>query len=112
MSDWIDDEKANRDMGINRPLLQSDHWAVNARYPGCTLEYCCECDQPTGCAGKGEDSNYTDDEVLKIRKRYTGLRGQKADLAREYNVAPSTIWFIVNDRFWKHLIVDKSSVLS
>ncbi len=62
MTDWIDDEKARRDQGINKPLLQSDHWAVNARYPGCTLEYCCECDQPTGCAGKGEDSNYTDND--------------------------------------------------
>jgi len=61
MTDWIDDEKANRDMGINRPLLQSDHRAVNIRYPGCTLEYCCECDQPTGNAGKSEGSNYTDD---------------------------------------------------
>lgn len=62
MSDWIDNEKLRRDQGINRGLLQSDHAAVNARYPGCTLEYCCECDQPTGNAGKGEDSNYTDDE--------------------------------------------------
>ena len=24
------------------------------------LEYCCECDNPTGRAGKGEDSLYTD----------------------------------------------------
>jgi len=62
MPDWIDEEKARRDHGINRPLLQSDHWAVNTRYPGCTLEYCCECDQPTGNAGRGEDSNYTDDD--------------------------------------------------
>ena len=25
------------------------------------LEYCCECDEPTGKAGKGEDSLYTED---------------------------------------------------
>lgn len=62
MDDWIDREKVRRDQGITRGLLQSDHAAVNARYPGCTLEYCCECDQPTGNAGKGEDSNYTDDD--------------------------------------------------
>ena len=61
-SDWIDAEKSRRDSGVNRPLLQSDHWAVNARYPGCTLEYCCECDQPTGRAGKGEDSLFTDND--------------------------------------------------
>ena len=62
MNDWIDDEKARRDRGINRPLLQSDHWAVNARYPGCTLEYCCDCGGVTGRAGKGEDSLFTDDD--------------------------------------------------
>ncbi len=26
------------------------------------IEYCCECDEPTGRAGKGEDSLYTDDD--------------------------------------------------
>ena len=56
MTDWIDEEKARRDQGINQPLLQSEHWAVNARYSGCTLEYCCVCDNPTGRAGKAEDS--------------------------------------------------------
>lgn len=25
------------------------------------LEYCCECGDPTGNAGEGEDSNYTED---------------------------------------------------
>ncbi len=62
MTDWIDKEKQQRDQGITRGLLQSEHASVNARYPGCTLEYCCECDQPTGNAGRGEDSNYTDDD--------------------------------------------------
>ena len=59
--DWIDGEKQRRSQGINTPLLQSQHWAVNARYPGCTLEYCCECNQPTGRAGRGEDSIYIGD---------------------------------------------------
>ena len=27
-----------------------------------SIEYCCECDEPTGKAGKGEDSLYTDDD--------------------------------------------------
>lgn len=62
MIDWIDEEKRRRDCGQTRPLLQSQHAEVNARYPGCTLEYCCECDQPTGNAGRGEDSNYIDDD--------------------------------------------------
>ena len=59
---WIDRIKKERDSGLIRPLLQSEHAEVNTRYPGCTLEYCCACDRPTGNAGKGEDSNYTDDD--------------------------------------------------
>ncbi len=61
-ADWIDEERERRGRGINRPLLQSQHEEVNARYPGCTLEYCCECDQPTGCAGRGDDSLFTEDD--------------------------------------------------
>ena len=38
----------------------SQHAEVNARYPGCTLEYCGVCGEPTGNAGRGEDSNYCD----------------------------------------------------
>lgn len=60
--DWIDEERERREQGINRPLLQSHHAEVNARYPGCTLEYCRECDQPTGRAGKGEDSLYGEED--------------------------------------------------
>jgi len=58
--DWIEQIKQDRDTGINKPLLQSDHWEVNRRFPGTTLEYCCECGQPTGNAGRGEDSIYAE----------------------------------------------------
>lgn len=61
--DWIDRERRLRASGGRTALTQSQHAAVNAREPGCTLEYCCECDQPTGNAGKGEDSNYTEDDA-------------------------------------------------
>ena len=59
--DWIDDEYTRRRSCINHPLLPSQHEAVNARYPGCTLEYCCQCDTPTGRAGRADDSLFTDD---------------------------------------------------
>jgi len=59
--DWIDEEKHRRDNGIHRALSQSQHAAVNARYNGCTLEYCCECGEPTGRAGAHDDSLYLDD---------------------------------------------------
>lgn len=61
MSDWIDDEKRRRDAGGKRPLLQSQHAAVNARYPGCTDEHCCACGRATGNAGVGDGSLYADD---------------------------------------------------
>ena len=58
MKDWIDEEAARRRSGVVRPLLQSEHWEVNTRYPGCTLEYCEMCGGATGNAGRGEDSIY------------------------------------------------------
>ena len=63
MADWIDEEFDRRRSGVTRPLLPSQHAEVNARYSGCTLEYCCECDQPTGCAGRAEDSLFTEDDA-------------------------------------------------
>lgn len=59
--DWIDEEYRRRKNGQTRGLLQSEHAAVNARYPGCTLEYCCECGEPTGNAGRGDGSLYDGD---------------------------------------------------
>ena len=59
--DWIDQEAERRSQGENRALLPSQHDAVNGRYPGCTLEECCKCDEATGRAGKGEDSIYCDE---------------------------------------------------
>lgn len=61
MPDWIDEEKAHRDVGRTRGLFQSEHAAVNARYPGCTLEYCCNCGSATGNAGPYDGSLYSDD---------------------------------------------------
>jgi len=58
---WLDEERQRRDAGQRRPLLQSQHELINSRYPGCTLERCCECDDPTGRAGRGDDSLYTDE---------------------------------------------------
>lgn len=44
-----------------RALSQDEHARINAReYPG-TRELCCECDEPTGRAGAGEDSLYRED---------------------------------------------------
>ena len=59
--DWIEEERTRRERGETRPLLQSQHAEVNGRHPGCTLEYCCDCGDATGRAGRGDDSLYTDD---------------------------------------------------
>lgn len=48
MPDWIDEEVARRAQGITRALTQGQHAAVNARYPGCTLQYCTCCGDATG----------------------------------------------------------------
>lgn len=45
---WMDQEKQRRDQGVTRPLTQSQHEAINAVYPGLTLERCADCDEPTG----------------------------------------------------------------
>lgn len=51
MSNWWD----------GKALDQSTHERINAEhYPG-TRELCCECDEPTGKAGAGEDSLFTED---------------------------------------------------
>lgn len=47
--------------GIPRALDQDSHAAVNARYPGCTLEHCCKCGEATGAAGPGDGSIYAED---------------------------------------------------
>ncbi len=48
MPDWIDEEATRRAQGIKRPLFPSQHEAVNARYPSCTLQYCILCNEATG----------------------------------------------------------------
>ncbi len=60
--DWIDKENNRRKNGLTRQLTQTEHAMVNHRYPGCTLEYCCNCGDATGKAGKGDGSLYTDDD--------------------------------------------------
>lgn len=42
--DWIDQIRAERLAGWNRPLTQAQHNAVNARYPGLTIKHCPACD--------------------------------------------------------------------
>lgn len=71
--DWIDEEIERRWQGINKPLLQSQHAEVNARRPGTTLEYCCDCDQPTGRAGRADDSLYVEDDGPYCRDCYDAI---------------------------------------
>jgi len=59
--DWIDEEALRRRHGQTRPLLQSEHAEVNARYPGATMEECAECGKRTGRAGRAEDSIFCED---------------------------------------------------
>lgn len=73
--DWIDEEYQRRQQGIRRPLDQGQHRAVNARYEGCTLEYCCKCEAATGFAGPGDDSLYTEDDGPFCRDCFREIGG-------------------------------------
>lgn len=58
-----------------------------------------------GVYQKGEDSHLSklsQNQVIEIRNKYTGLRGQKSKLAKEYNVRPSTITNILSRKTWKN----------
>ena len=59
---WQDEEIQRRREGVNRPLYQSQHDEINSIVPGLTWEYCCECGEPTGRAGRADDSLFIDDD--------------------------------------------------
>ena len=46
-------------------------------------------------------SKLTEEQVLEIRSKYTGKRGEKVKLAKEYNVVVTTITNIINNKSWK-----------
>lgn len=46
----------------------------------------------------------TEQDVLQIRKRFLGKRGQLAALAREYGVCPQNMKAVVAGRTWRHLL--------
>lgn len=46
----------------------------------------------------------TEEEVLEIRSRYTGSRGEQTSLALEYGVSNITIFDIVHNKTWQHLL--------
>lgn len=45
----------------------------------------------------------TDDDVMYIRKYYTGARGQMTELSKMFGLSTSTILDILSGRSWKHL---------
>jgi hypothetical protein len=55
---------------------------------------------------KGENhgmSTLTEKEVIEIRNKITGKRGERIQLAKEYNVTPQNISSIKNYNTWKHI---------
>jgi hypothetical protein len=45
----------------------------------------------------------TEDQVIAIRQKFTGIRGQLSALGREYGMPPTAIFEIVNNKVWTHL---------
>ena len=57
-----------------------------------------------GVYQKGENSHFSKlniEIVEEIRSKYTGKRGEKVKLAKEYNVIVTTITNILNNKTWK-----------
>jgi len=52
---------------------------------------------------KNGRAKLTDNQVLEIRKKYTGVRGEIAELAREYCVSWSLIKLVVTNKNWTHI---------
>ena len=55
---------------------------------------------------KGEDNGrakLTNEQIKEIRKNFTGKRGEKTKLAKEYNVSWTLIDLIVNNKIWTHI---------
>jgi len=44
-----------------------------------------------------------EDQVIAIREKFAGIRGQLSELAREYGMPVTAIHEIVNNKVWKHL---------
>lgn len=89
--DWIDRERERRLAGLTRPLSQAAHAAVNARHPGTTLEYCCECEEPTGRAGRDEDSLYDGEDGPYCQPCYDDLFVGDAIVAELGDRRPCTL---------------------
>lgn len=49
---------------------------------------------------KNGNSSLALDDVLEIKRRYTGRRGEQSRLAREFNVSVTTVHNIVHARTW------------
>lgn len=46
----------------------------------------------------------TEEEVIEIRKRYTGAKGEQLALGREFGVSNITIFDIVHNKTWTYLL--------
>ena len=55
---------------------------------------------------KGENSPQavlTSEQVLSLRAKYTGARGDKTNLAKEFNISRTQVGSILNRETWKHV---------
>lgn len=58
---------------------------------------------------KNPQAKLTEQQVIEIRTRHAGIRGQHTQLATEYGVTDRTISDIINRRSWAHLPPHSSS---
>jgi capsular polysaccharide biosynthesis protein len=49
------------------------------------------------------NAKLTETQVVEIRRRYTGKRGQQEALAREFGISDNYAWAIINRVTWTHI---------
>ena len=85
-----------------------NRWCVNPKH----LFLGTKGDNARDCVSKNRNScgernglaKLTSKEVIEIRARYKGVRGDLTRLSKQYRVSICTIWDIVTNRHWRHLL--------
>ena len=103
---------------------RADEWSLNANASGLRSEisgrfkgrlfstiesaysprcYRCHAKQDGHSGSMSTMAKLTENQVLEIRSRSTGLRGEQVALAREFGVTKHAIWRILNKKCWRDL---------
>jgi hypothetical protein len=95
-------EVAHNDGDRNNNAVSNLRWATHAENVGDTFLHG-TARVPVFVGQNHPRATLVDGEVLEIRRRYTGRRGEQIRLAREFGVSRYVIHHIVRGETWQHL---------